>query len=218
MAQVLDVVGQKILAMKALLGDEAAKQVLAAAEERERLAQAAGVDFKDDTTPAVAPKTEPGTQESPVLLSELLAEIEDGYDQGLVEDDLGLLQEAAAEPIVEPEAKEFRTTLKQVIQETLTEMGFKAGAATAEPKDTGPVSALVKEVQDKLAASQAEQVRLKAQLDELMGLQPRLAHYRASQDPTTVTKETPPGPGPDPLNLFIDSMFGQNGGGNASPS
>jgi len=78
MPELSDAIQKKLLQMKSLLGDTAAKQVLDAAEAREAAAKEAGVDFKGD----------PPEEETQLALSDLLAQIEAGVEDGSIVDDV----------------------------------------------------------------------------------------------------------------------------------
>lgn len=185
----------KLTAFKALLGDEAAKKVVEAAEAREKTAKQAGVEFKDKT-------------DKPVLLSNLLEELDAAIASGAVVDDVN----EAEEQTTQAEAKEhvltladFKEVVEQVVDAKLT--AFKAELAKPTTTEKEAKEAAEAEKQKAIEALQTSLKETQTKLAELTGEQPRAAAYRASRAEETVvaTKNTKT-PGPDPLGSFIDDL------------
>jgi hypothetical protein len=198
---------KKVLAMKALLGDEAAKKVLDAAEQREKAAQAAGVEFKEKDKPAATTKDD---KKQPVKLSAILSDLEAALEAGEIEDDLENQEEAVEDQPVNQskEAEDDILALKELIAEVVDARleAFVEKVATKDKK-TAPDPRM-----DKLTASlkeaQANVEKLQKELAELNGSQPKSAPYRASQAQDTVRnkEQARTEPGPDPLAGFIDGF------------
>lgn len=205
----------KLLEMQNLLGEKATKKVTEAAEKREAAAQAAGVDFKAKKTEKSDEKTVAKTKDAEAVkskpkLSEMLAQVEAALEAGDVEDDVTEAEVGVDEPS-EDEAKEYekatRTAIKEIVSEVfdakfesfLTKLALKE--KESDPK-VAAVAAQVKATEDSL-------VKQKAQLDELLGVQPKNAPYRATQDDKTVVKDDQKiaGPGPDPLAEFVNGFM-----------
>lgn len=196
----------KITALKALLGDEAAKRVVEEAEIREKAAKAAGVEFKD-------------ANDKPVPLSKLLAEIDEAIANGAVVDDVNTDEDETEIEAEAPQAKElgftldqFKSAVTEIVDAKLT--AFKAELEKAAPKtETDKAkeqeATKLKEAEDlkiKLKTMEDEAKVVKDKLAELLGEQPRNAGFRASRSAETVKETVHSSPGPDPLNQFIDDV------------
>lgn len=180
----------KLLRMKALLGDTAAQAVLDEAAAKEAAAKTAGVEFKEKKTTTKAKEETP----APTSLSELLAKIDAGLENGTIVNDV---EESETEVDAEAKAKEVEaqtTALKELIGEVLDEKlakYFKAAEEKQTEKEQQPdpkrvaLEAKMKEAQESLAKVQKE-------LAELQGDQPKSAGFRPSQADSTVVKETSP--------------------------
>lgn len=196
MANEPNVVEKKVLQLKALLGDDAAKSVLDQAAEKEKLAQKAGVEFKEKKTVATKAKA----KVEPVSLKDMLAKIEEGLEGGTIVNDLEESEDEVEAP-AEKEATLDMVALKQLIGEVFDEkLSALVKDATTEkevkpdPK-TDEQAVKTKEIQDQMAA-------LTKQLADLQGDQPKSAGFRASQSDTTVVKES--SPKNQPGNSFDD--------------
>lgn len=225
MATLTDVVKNKIVEMQHILGDAAAQKALKVAEEREAAAEAAGIELKGDDPVAnkdtkkkdeqEVDETE-GTDEN-LKLSDLLAELEAGLDSGAIVDDVSEedVTETAQE-LKEADAA-FRTALKEVVEEVF-ERKFKEFATTLAVKEASANPAVVK-LQKEMADNEAKQATLKEQMDELLGVQPKKAPFKASADQSTVVAEKDKAnidqPHADPVNSFIsDFVLAPNANGN----
>lgn len=196
MANEPNVVEKKVLQLKALLGDDAAKSVLDQAAEKEKLAQKAGVEFKEKKTVATKAKA----KVEPVSLKDMLAKIEEGLEGGTIVNDLEESEDEVEAP-AEKEATLDMVALKQLIGEVFDEkLSALVKDATTE-KEVKPdpkadeQAVKTKEIQDQMAA-------LTKQLADLQGDQPKSAGFRASQSDTTVVKES--SPKNQPGNSFDD--------------
>lgn len=216
-----DIATKKLVQMKALLGDEASKKILEAAEAKEQAAQAAGLEFKEKkTTTKDADETETETEDEttePLTLSALLAELEQGLAEGAIVDDVTQDENGATEADAKEADEAFKVALKEVVAQVfdekfgkfLTAMSLKEAAA--DPKVAAAMAQIKK--------NEADNVKLKEQLDELLGVQPKAKPYRASQEAATTVKENDPlaqaAPHQDPVNSFISDfvLAPQNGNG-----
>lgn len=198
----------KIIALKALLGDEAAKKVVQEAELRETAAQAAGIEFKD-------------ANDKPTKLSVLLAEIDAAIESGAVEDDVNTDEDTTTPKEATPfTLEQFKEAVTGIVDTKLA--AFKAELAkppaVPDPKEVEALKTKeADELKVKLKTMEDEAKVVKDKLAELMGEQPRNAGFRASRAKETITeKETAPaGFKADPLNSFIDEVLlrGTNGNG-----
>lgn len=173
-------VNEKLLQLKAILGDKAAQSALEKAESNEKAADEAGVDFKEVKTKA-----------QPTNLSELLEQIDAGLESGAIVNDLEEV-EPEADPVEDEKA--LKELIGEVLDEKLTALVDKLGTKEAKPAD----EAKTKEINDKIAA-------LTKELAELNDSQPKQRPVRASQSDETVRQkgavaETPQ---PDPVLSFI---------------
>lgn len=190
----------KIQALKALLGgdDELVKTVLAKAEETEKAADAAGVEFKEADPQPVEPEpvevkaeevAEVATEEAEPKEEEV--EVENVIGDMTPDQFSGMMAEALSKAL-EPYTKELKSLR----------------AAQSRKDDE---AAALKEA----LSLQAETVTtLKARLDELEGTQPRAANrgYRASQADETVVKDASRVKGAKPTidPAFYDFVLGGN--------
>lgn len=205
----------KMKTLKMLLGEEAAQQTLALAEQREKAAELAGLDSKEVK---VALKDEEAPPEGPVSLAALLEQIDEGLESGEIVNDLPKeVEEVGGES--EPELdeaqaqKEFNAYVTELVDARVKEHldnllpKFKEMFMPREQERAALVEATTKALKDMQARTQA----LQAQLDELNGIQPkgRANGYRASQAVDTIkeTAETKEGPMPDPVDSFLNNFF-----------
>lgn len=214
----------KLKKMKAVLGEDASQKVLDNAAAREAAAQAAGVQMKEKapekskTRTKAAPvveEVETETEDEPTSLAALLEQLEAGLEDGTIVDDVSTEEDQPEAEGAEGEGEDLRTALKEVVAEVFDEKFaefFKQ--MTLKEKAADPQVAAI---QAKLKEAETAQTSLKAQLDELLGVQPKSKPHRASQADETVVKESdrPAGPAPDPVSAFInDFVMPANGGGN----
>ena len=201
----------KLVQMKALLGDEASKKILDAAEAKELAAQAAGLEFKETTVKDNETETETETEvedTTPLTLSELLAELEQGLADGAIVDDVTQDDNGATEADAKDADEQFKVALKEAVAEVFDEKFGKfltaltLKEASADPK-VAAMTAKMKETEAQLA-------KQKEQLDELLGVQPKHKPFRASQDSTTTVKEGDPlaqtQPHADPVSQFVSDF------------
>lgn len=210
MASLTDNVKTKLLEMRTILGKEAADKVVSEAEKREQAALDAGIEVKgDDPVANKAKVDETETETEELTLSELLAELEAGLESGQIVDDVSDGEPAENEDELKEADAAFRHILKEVVTEVfdakfkefLTNMALKE--ASADPK----VAALKKQMD----ANEAAATKLKEQMDELLGVQPKnKPATRASQDETTKVKGNDPlaqdQPHADPVSAFISDF------------
>lgn len=215
----MNTVEKKIKGLQALLGDEAAKEVLAEAERREKAAKEAGVEYKEV-------KTKDGKKDDkPVSLAHVLSQIEEGVEQGWIENDLpedddteaGV--EAVEELDLEAMGKEIASYVDTAVKEATKELRSEIAALRSEVKGGfmprhKERDAQIETLQKELKEGMDRQKEIQAQMAELMGLQPRRVNgYRSTQDDNTVRNkeaQTTPAPAPDPVGDFIGEIFGQN--------
>lgn len=212
------IAANKLVQMKALLGDEASKKILEAAEAREQQATAAGLEFKEKKTTtkddsATETTEDETTEDGPLTLSQLLQELEQGLESGDIVDDV-TTDDNGETPADAKEADEaFKVALKEAVAEVFDEKFGKfltaltMKEAAADPK----VAALT----TKLKEAEAAQTKIKEQLDELLGVQPKAKPFRASQEAATVVAAKDAAnldqPHADPVNAFISEFLLNNG-------
>lgn len=194
---------KKITALKALLGDEAAKKVVEEAATREKAARDAGVEFKEN-------------DEKPVALSTLLDQIDAAIAAGTVVDDVNTEDETpAVDKQTAPTLEQFKEAVTQIVDAKIAALKTELlPAKTEKEKQDEADQAKQKEIDD----LKVKQKEVSDKLAELMGEQPRNAGFRASRSETTVKENSAKerGPQPDPLNTFIDQMvFGTPNGNGA---
>ena len=177
---------EKIQALKALLGgdDELVQAVLAKAEQTEKAADEAGIEFKgEDPQPAepivaeVKAEEEAKGETTEVEEPEEDAEMENVIGDMTPEEFSGMMAEALSKAL-EPYTKELKA-LK-----------------TAQSKKDDEAAAMREAMELQASTITA----LKSRLDELEGSQPRAANkgYRASQAEETVVKDNSPVKGARP--------------------
>lgn len=182
----------KIKALKDLIGgdDELVQLVLSKAEQTEKAADAAGIEFKessDNPTPEPEPVVAEVKAEDPkvpeVEEPEEVEEVENVIGDMTPEQFSGMMAEALSKAL-EPYTKELRA--------------LKTAQAK---KDDEAIS-----MKEALTLQAKTITALKSRLDELEGSQPRAANkgYRASQADETVIKDSSPVKGAKPT---IDPEF-----------
>lgn len=200
---------KKLLALKALLGDEAAKKVLDEAEGREKSAQEAGIDFKEADKTST---TKDEKADEPIPLSELLAELEQGLEAGTIVDDTAEEDDENPEEAKEAEAEllALKELIAQVVDERIQTLSEKIKTKEA------PAEAALSQLKSKLKEAETNVAALQKQINELNGVQPKNAAYRASQAEETVRQKGAAPveqPGSDPFLSFVDTFVlgaGQN--------
>lgn len=213
-----NVVMNKLKQLRGILGEKAVEKVLSDAEARELAAQQVGLDFKEKSDKAGEPQK----------LSHILAGLDSALEAGTVVDDLPD-EETEKTPIPAMDTKELakeisailNTATKETVEKTVAAQ-FKEFLAALETKEAAkPDDPKVVEVQTAIKEAEANQKKLKAQLDELLGVQPKnAAGFKASQ--AAETQLTPEqtaartGPGPDPLNAFVSDFVMGNHPANGS--
>lgn len=208
----------KLLQLKQILGEDAVNKALEEAEKREKAADEAGVESKELGGTRVTTKTD---ETEAVSLSDLLAEIEAGLEEGTVVDDVSEegpedeeAEEAVSDEPTEEELKEFDEYLTELVDARVKE---HFDALEVRLKETfvprqKERDALVGDLQKKLKETTEASARLQSQIDELMGLQPkgRRNGYRASQDTETLLKEgstlKETRPTPDSMDDFLKGV------------
>lgn len=204
MANLSEVAKNKLKQMRSLLSDKAVDKVLSDAEAREQAAQAVGLEFKEKSEKSGEPQK----------LSHILAGLDDALEAGTVVDDTSdEPEDKTPAPVMDTQAlvKELAAAINTATKETVAAQ-FKEFLAALETKESvKPDDPKVLEVQTKMKAAEDEQKKLKAQLDELLGSQPKSANgFKASESTTTLVSpedlKLKSGPGPDPLNEFVSDF------------
>lgn len=199
MAKTLDT---KLTQMRAFFGDENAKKILDAAEAKEKQAEKAGVDFKEVKSKA---------KDEKINLSDLLAQIDAGLESGAIVNDVeeSADEGAATEQPDEKALNEQREAFKELIAEVLDEKlpkYFKAADEAQATKEKQPDPKQT-ELETKIKEAEAAMEKLRTELKELQGDQPKSAGFRASQAEQTVTKESSPKTAPsNGFASFIDEF------------
>lgn len=186
----------KITAFKALLGDEAARKVVAEAESREKAAQAAGIQFKN-------------ADEETHKLSTLLEQIDAMLAEGKVVDDVNETEETTAAPVAKEAAftmDAFKSAVAEIVDTKIAALKEELAKPVKTEKEVTDEAAVAKQKEiDDLKLKQKE---LDEKIAELTGEQPRASAYRASRAKDNVTEKenAATGPRPDPLDTFISEM------------
>lgn len=211
-----DVAKNKLLQMKALLGDEASKKILEAAAAKEQQAQSAGLEFKETTVKDDETETttdETTEDDSPLTLSDLLAELEQGLESGAIVDDVTTTDEGQTAAEAKEADEAFRTTLKEIVTEVFEDKF--AGFLTALSLKEASANPAVAQMQAKMKETEAQLTKQKEQLDVLLGIQPKAKPFRASQEAATVVNQKDTQldqPHADPVGSFInDFVLGHPG-------
>lgn len=177
---------EKIEALKALLGgdDDLVKTVLEKAEQTQKAAEEAGIEFKgEDPQPESTPQ--PVTEKAEV---EDLTEL---ADQETLEELADEVSEVELEPVIgDMTPEEFSGMMAEALAKALEPHVKEISKLKVAQSQKDDEAASLKEA----LTLQAQTITaLKAQLDELTGSQPRAATkgYRASQaEETVVNKST----------------------------
>lgn len=215
---------EKIKELKDLLGQDAALTALNEAERREKEAEAAGIQSKEITT---KDDDEAVVDDGAVSLSDLLAEIDAGIEQGLIVNDLDA-EEVELEDEEDAETKEVDDDAEfegfvALVKEIATEVAnntFDAKMVQLKelfvPK-AAERNAQVETLTKGLKEAQALTKRLQSEIDELTGAAPRKTKERGFRASTAAETEVGENstvknaaPGPDPLAEFIDSFVAAN--------
>jgi len=178
-----DMEKEKFDALKAIVGDDLATQVVQAADAQEKQADAAGIRRKEEQAVADAP----AAAAAPVT------------------------QTTTPEALAQVIAQAIATALAPIQVEVAGLKATLADGEQAKVKAESDRQKAVNDQGDKVTALETQLTEAQKSLKELQGDLPRgvARGYRASQDETTITKDEKlkaSQPQPDPISEFVNSF------------